>query len=252
MSRWTLILIFLIFLSGCGVFKNRRNVSEIYEINQVHTLADIRNFNITKSGFYIQKAEIKITDEGNERKLLGSLKFNPPGKYLFSFKSLTGIEAARIMITKDTLLINDRINRKLFYGSPDNIGKKYGITFGMLPLFLGDILDNKLIGDSVINCRNGIGQTESNVDNKKVYFEIDCKKSKIAKADFLNEEGNEGLKFRMEKIVSEEGMYFPKLVEIEDYNKSTTIEIKIGKIKFDGEEDIVFVPGRNYEKILLK
>lgn len=252
MSKWPLTLIFLILLSGCAAYKNRQNIFEGAGRLPANTLADIENWNLTKSGFFIQKAEIRILDEGKEQKLLGSLKFNRPGKYLFSIKSLTGLEAARIMITKDTVLINDRINKKLFYGSPENLGRIYGITFEMLPLMLGDIIGNQSYKSGKIECRNDRGKAESKIENRKITYEIDCRNSKILEADVLSEAGNEGLRFNMSKMSRDGDMFFPKQIEIEDLNKTTLIKINIDRIKFGDEGDIIFIPGNNYEKILLK
>ena len=76
-----------------------------------------KNQNITNNGFFIQKAEIEIvTGEGKE-KYLASIKFEKPDKYLISVKSRTGIEGARIYISNDSILVNDRINKKLYSGN---------------------------------------------------------------------------------------------------------------------------------------
>ena len=40
---------------------------------------------------------------------MATIKYELPDKYLISIRSKAGIEAARIFITKDTVLINDRI-----------------------------------------------------------------------------------------------------------------------------------------------
>ena len=100
----------------------------------------IENQNLTKRNFFIQKAEIEILSEEENQKLIASIKFIYPDQYLISLKSKTGIEAARIFITDDTVLINDRINRKLYFGKPAQLKNKYGISPAVLPVVLGDFI----------------------------------------------------------------------------------------------------------------
>ena len=71
------------------------------------------------------------------------LKFEYPDKYLISIKSRTGIEGARIYISEDTILFNDRINKKMYYGSSLYLKRKYGLTTNFLPLIFGDIVSRK-------------------------------------------------------------------------------------------------------------
>ena len=57
-----------------------------------------------------------------------------PDKFLISIKSHTGIEVARIFLTGDSIMINDRINKKLYYGSTSYLKNKYGLTTAVFPV----------------------------------------------------------------------------------------------------------------------
>ena len=69
--------------------------------------------NLSKENFYIQKADIKVTQDNISVRFIASIKFRKPDSLLISVKSRTGIEAGRAFITKDTILINDRIKQKI-------------------------------------------------------------------------------------------------------------------------------------------
>ncbi len=60
------------------------------------------------------KADVEVFNNGENRKLISTVKYRKPGNYLVSVKHRTGVEAARIYITKDTVLINDRIYKTLY------------------------------------------------------------------------------------------------------------------------------------------
>ena len=117
MSKIKIILLISLLASACSV--SRRNVV-VYEesVGDKLSLFDrTREKNITETDFNIRKAEIEIKNNDQKQKLLANLKYKNPGTYLLSIRGKTGIEAARVYITKDTILINDRINKRLFYGS---------------------------------------------------------------------------------------------------------------------------------------
>lgn len=252
MSKYSLIICFSIIFSGCSVLKEQKKLAEKSERYTANAISDLQNTNITNINFYIQKAEIKILNEGKENKLLGSLKFRTPGTYLFSIRNIAGIEAARIMIADDSVFINDRINKKLYYGSSENLSRKYGISFDLMPLMVGDYVDYTRNDNKEIECKNGKSTIKGNIDEKRIIYEVDCSNSKVTEAIIYANSEKEGLKFQMSKLVRIDSVCLPRLITVEDLNRETSITIKIDKIKLAGKENIDFVPGRNYERILLK
>jgi hypothetical protein len=110
----TLILFILIQIWGCtpGLFVSD-NTGAKEEDYLKNILDDIRNNNITEENFFIEKADIDLTINNSTNRYLFSVKYEKPDKFLLSIKSRTGIEGARILITKDTLLVNDRIRKRL-------------------------------------------------------------------------------------------------------------------------------------------
>ncbi len=146
----------------------------------------IREQNITNQDFNIQKAEIEIVKDDERQILLASLKYRKGGNYLLSIRSRSGIEAARFYITKDTVLVNDKIRRRIYYASSSYLKEKYGISIDAFPVLLGDYLENDKSDESRLICSNGVVDKKGKIQNRNINYTIDCglKKIKAAKIGY--------------------------------------------------------------------
>jgi hypothetical protein len=253
LQKISFISILLILSTGCSVIRNRETWNNEFknDISDERILERVEKQNITLNGFYIQKADVKISTKGETKKLLGSIKFEKPDKFLISIKSRSGIEAARVFISDDTVLINNRINRKLYYGSSEYIMRKYGVKTSVLRIMFGDYINDNLSDNGKIKCSGGKLYTDGIISGIRIKYTIDCKKEKI----ILSETGNN---WKESKILIEYGdflnngkMLFPGRIEIRDEESMTTIEIRIRKIESPWNGNIDFVPGNSYEKLQL-
>ena len=52
-------------------------------------------------------------------------------------------------------MINDRFNKKLYYGSTSYLKSKYGVTTALLPVFLGDYVNDQKLDSTKIKCIDG-------------------------------------------------------------------------------------------------
>jgi hypothetical protein len=248
------ILFLVILNSGCFVFRNSENNS--YKLPDAiiaeRLLEKVKRQNVTAKSFNIQKAEIKISSPEGRKKVLGSLKFENPDKYLLSIKSKTGIEAARILITDDTILINDRINRKLYCGSTQYLRSKYGIGASVLPLILGDYLGGNLFESSEAKCSEGKLNIDGIVTGIKIKYVIDCKKGKTILAIPESNLSEEGIKIEYSYFLKTGEILIPGRIKIIDFQSETTIEIVIHKFEFPWIGNLEFIPGNKYEILKLK
>jgi hypothetical protein len=163
-----------------------------------------------------------------------------------------GIEAARIFISEDTILINDKIRRKLYYGSPACLSAKYGISASALPLLTGDFIDNKERMKERISCDGGTSRFYGDIENKEVDYILNCRNGKLKSSDLRKESEAEGILFSFDKFMKIDGKVFPGIIIIEDYKKETVIRVQIERINFEKGDAIEFIPGNNYEKVELK
>lgn len=208
----------------------------------------VRDQNITLHNFYIQKAKVEITSNNSSESFLASIKFLYPDTFLISIRSKTGIEAARIFYTKDTILINDRINRKLLYGKPGIAGRRYGITPESFPLVLGDLISenrNVLYSD----CLNGEATLNSSFNGSKIRYVLDCEKGKVV--SITQEGSNKSVltSLNFEKFIKETDIIYPSSISI--VNDEMKLNIRIEKMEYPWNGSIEFIHGKNYELIEL-
>jgi hypothetical protein len=239
--------VLLIVVSGCSVLPKGKISTSGRPDGGVsgNMLKSVREHNIAKLNFYIQKAEIIVSTSSGKKKFLGSLKFEMPDKYLISLRTTTGIEVIRLFISGDTLMVNDRVNRILYCGSPEDLKKKYGITVSVIPLIFGDYINNEISRDDNANCEEGFLTVLGLINDIKVKYVIDCKREKIIRA--VEERIlNSGVEIKYGSFLNSDGNIIAGRVFIEDAQKETTIEIRIRKYDFEWEGNIEFIPGNRY------
>lgn len=253
MQKIIIILILAAFSAGCSVTRNI-NIRDLEISKELYTgniLESIKNQNITNTNFFIQKAEIEVITQNGKEKFLGSVKFEHPDKYLISIKSRTGIEGARIYISEDTILFNDRINRKMYYGSSVYLKRKYGLTTNFLPLIFGDIVLEKNYRESKEICSADKINTDCLVQGIILNYGISCKKRKSISVSQLNSFAQRGIEFKYDNFIKIGNIIIPTKVELNEAQYNIAIKIDIVKIELPWTGKIEFVPGRNYEIIEL-
>lgn len=253
MRKINFILFLVILSTGCSVIRigGNRNYELSNEIIAERLLENIKKQNITTNNFFIQKAEIEISSQEGTEKVLGSIKFKRPDKYLISIKSRAGIEGARIFISDDTILINDRINKKQYYGSPQYLKRKYGITASVLPVILGDYITDNFSDNSQAKCSDGKLDIDCIVGGIKIKYVIDCKKGKTILAIPENSLNNGGIEIQYSDFLKSGDIIIAGKIEIKDFQGMTTIKIKIQKIESPWNGNIEFIPGNKYEILQL-
>jgi hypothetical protein len=246
------ILFLIIFSSGCYVTKitGNRNSDASNKLSD-NIFETIKEQNITNNSFFIQKAEIQVISQSGTEKLIGSIRFKNPDKYLISLRSRTGIEAARIYISDDTILVNDRINRKLYFGSSFYLFKKYGFKTTFLPLIFGDLIINKY---TEANKERGTGDKlniDCLVNGILIKYDIDYEKRKTTFTCLENSLNENGINISYENFKKSGDILLPGKIKINNLLKNTLIEIKIIKAELKWSGNIEFIPGKGYELIKL-
>lgn len=239
--------------TGCSVIRNRETLNYEFknDVLDERILERTAKQNITSDGFYIQKAEFKISTKEETKKLLGSIKFEKSGQFLISIKSRSGIEAARVFISADTVLINNRINRKLYYGSSDYFMRKYGVKASVLKIIFGDYINDNLSDNSKVKCSGGKMYTEGTVSGIRIKYTIDCKKEKIILSETEHNWKESKILIKYGDFFKNGNILLPGKIEIRDEESMTTIEIRIKKIELPWQGSIEFIPGNSYEKLQL-
>lgn len=240
-----------ILVSGCSVLKKESGQEKRpATLSQgKFKLSGLEEQNITGSNFFIQKAEIELDSDGENQKFLASIKFVCPDKYLVSLRSRSGIEAARIYITADTILVNDRINKSLYYGKPQVLARRYGISFDLLPVFFGDFIKGNDLSDKEIVCSGGNAVINCVVKGIPIEYTVDCDSRKVISAHKEGSMNSSYAELEYGNFISKGTGLLPSVISL-NFNK-TVIGIKIIKVDSPWEGSIEFVPGNRYKLIEL-
>ncbi len=244
-----IVIIFIIanFTSGCAV--NRFSQTDSTgRTSSGNILADTKNQNISNNSYFIQKAEIEIITNEGKQKFIGTVKFEKPDSYLISLKSRTGIEGARIFITKDTILINDRMNKKLYSGTADYLKLKYGISQDLMPLIFGDIILNPVCENKPVKCSDNELNIDCPVKGILLKYSINCNKAKTGMVTFVDQ----GVRMKYIKYFNSGNILIPRTVEFRSEKYNTTINIKVVKVEVPWNGNVSFVSGKGYELIELR
>jgi hypothetical protein len=245
-------LFIVVFISGCSVARKSSVVNTEDAVAGTISEKTIVERNLTKGNFYIQKAEIELYSVGETVNLLATLKYQKEGRYLITVRTRSGVEVVRILMANDTLLANDRINKKLYQGSTSYLKSKYGISFSTLPVILGDYIYDNNIGEGIIVCNRGKAEIIKNEGNRRINYIVSCKEKKVAVARFSSETGEGKIEIELADFIRDGNYLYPRSCQIMDTESKSVIKIKIKKIEFDTDNNLKFIPGSNYEKVVLK
>ncbi|MBK9388914.1 MAG: DUF4292 domain-containing protein [Bacteroidetes bacterium] len=250
MYKEVAIYFILLFFSGCSVFKIQDGGNAINK-NYVD-LDKIVKKNLTNYSFYIQRADIEINSGGERRTFLASVKFNRPDTFLISIRSKSGIEAARVFLTNDTLLVNDRINKIVYYGSGEDLILKYGYSGYFLPLLFGDFIFKGENVNDTVNCNEGVLNIISNYKEKGFKYCIDCYSEKILSVEIINEIETRPVIIEYLDSDRKDKIDYYSQVQLSNLKGFERIILKYEKIDVPYKGTIEFIPGKNYEQVRIR
>lgn len=245
-------ILFVIVLSiGCSVSRKQvRKTIETAEISgEINLFEDIIGQNLIGRSFFIEKAEFRIRTEEGEKSGVGTVKFLMPDKFLISIKSRAGIEIARIFIKGDSIMANDRLNKRMYRSSRSYLQNKYGFPVALLPVILGDYVNEEKLDSSKIHCTDGKLLINGSVQDVKIEYLMDCKLGKSMQVIARDNKEENSIKIKYSQFFKTNTINAPGRIEVVEKQSNTTIEIKIVKILSPWEGSIEFIPGKQYETI---
>jgi len=251
MPKAIVSILLIFFITGCSVIRKESLIDkELIEKDNV-SYKQIAESNITNDDFSIIKAEITLFTGTDKEKLIGNIKYSHTGTYLISLRNPSGIEGARVLITSDSIKINDRINKKFYYGSSKYLNQKYGITTDLIPVILGDFVtvDHD---QRIINCSKNIALIETVLDGKSLIYNINCSKKRVNNIVINDQINGQSVNIEFKKFENIDNKYIARSISIINNKENEKILLNIEKFEPGLENEIKFIPGRKYEKILLK
>ena len=253
MQKIGLIWILIVLSTGCTVLKREAENSgnSVVGLSGEKLIESLKSQNLDSRGFYISKAEISIFNGNRTEKFLGNVKYSS-GKFLISLRTMTGIEVARIYISGDTVLVNDRINKKLYSGSAVYIKKKYGISLAALPIIFGDYVSDKIPGKDNANCMEGNMLLDESIGGIRISYLIDCRKGKSIKTSVNSNVRNEKVEIVFNRFTKSPFGLTPQAIQINDLQRDMKLIINFRKLESPWDGKIEFIPGKQYETELLQ
>lgn len=250
MQKTIIILISGILAVSCSL--SRSSLSSIHNRTFNGTIAEsILNQNLTNNSFNIQKAEIEFINNGEKEKFIASVKFEKPDKYLISLRSRAGIEGARILITRDSVLINDRIERKLYIGASGYLPGRFGISQNFIPLIFGDLLIGELCKNEINKCTGTECEVDCDYEGVTLNYLIDQEIRKVKSMNQVIRSVFKGAELKYSNYFEENNIVIPRNIEFNDIQHNTSVKIKIIKLEYPWNGTIEFVPGKGYEQVKL-
>jgi hypothetical protein len=249
-----ILFVIQVILSGCSASRKtgRTTSNSVKEAAMENRMESIISNNLSNKNFYIQRADIKVTQDNISARFTAGIKFRKPDTLLITVKSRVGIEAGRAFITRDTIMMNDRINKKLFIGKPGVIESKYGIDPLLIFSILGDVIidDKELIRQ--LDCKKGIYSSEFAMNGKDVEYTIDCSRKKAVKAYFEGGINTGNITIEYSDFVSSGGLKYPQKILIGDDLRSIDVVLEIRRIESPWNGRIDFVRGAGYKVVKIR
>lgn len=240
-------LIVVIFSWSCSVSKRTlKEETGLPEISKNNILEVTEKQNITESSFFIERGKILASGDSGKIRLLFTIKFNRPGNFLISLKSTTGIEAYRIFITKDTVLINDRIKQVTLFGKPYDFERMAGLPSALIKISFGDIFIDRNNVKTEGDCVGNSLKVSDYYQGLIIRTIIDCTLGKARSVRLSSGPSDDLINISYSKY-NQENYRIPGKVEINDLKRRTKITLKIEKYTVPWSGQIEFIPGRGYK-----
>jgi hypothetical protein len=247
-------VIILIFLSvvACAPVRYSGERTPVSEESSIESIIEkVRKNNLSEESFFIEKGTVTLEIDKISTRYLFSLKYNKPDKYLLSIKNAAGIEGARVFISKDTILINDRIGKRLLVGKPGDIEKISGFPFYLIDGIFGDLAlkEGRASGDavkvlnSVLITRGYYGKAYKSL--------LDPTIGKVSSTSIINTIGKEEITLSYSKF-SKSDKRVPGIVELRLVKRNAYAKIRIEKYQTRWEGEIEFIPGKGFTKEEIK
>jgi hypothetical protein len=250
--RKALIVILIVTLHGCSVAHYTTVGNGDQEAgSDVNIIENVRSNNICEENFFIEKGEITINRGNDAERFLFTVKYNKPGIWLISIRNFAGLEGARIYLSGDTVLINDRIGKRVLFGKAVDLEKLTGFSSLLINSLFGDLILPESREKPEIVQNNNKYAIIQNIQGKSWKSVIDMNKGKVAFFSLQSSGGKEILKIKYSKF-SRAGRHIPRAIELNETSENLIASIRLKRMQIPWTGDIEFISGKGYSKERIK
>jgi hypothetical protein len=217
------------------------------------SVSDVAELNFTAQPFFIQRADINIVESnGSSQRVMATIRFAQPDSFLISVRALGGIiEVARVLLTSDTILVNDRLNSTLYFGSNQNLSRIYGFDLMFFPVLLGDLITGAQTLQGV-TCSDETAVFREFGRNYVINYFINCATQKSKRVTVETGFMSENITIEFADFAEDGKMIFPRHIRINNFADFALLEMKIERVEFGTGSGIEFIPGRNFERVEIR
>jgi hypothetical protein len=250
--RKTLIVFLLILNFACSVERIGSKREAVLEKNKIGSIVqNIENNNISNFNFFIENGDIVIQNKDEIKRYKFTVKHKRTDTYLISIRNSIGLEGARIYLSKDSLFINDRINRRVIYGTTNRIENILGLPLSFLKMAFGDIIISSDSSKKIMDQNNNRILISQYVSGVILNSSINPKLSKVIMVECGKSTGKGKILFKYSKFNKTETRV-PSIIEIKNKEEGISIKIRIKKLQAPWDGEIEFIPGDGYKKERIK
>lgn len=208
-------------------------------------LREVRNNNLTAGPVSVSRIIIKYRIGEDSRRLRANFKYDGNEKMLISIRTFAGIEAARILIERDSVKINDRINKIYYRGTEKEMNAKYGFSIGDISLFLGDIGEIERTRGKIA-CIEGQVKVNVGSGDAKMEYIIDCGNHKIMAVRGRTGGSKGVIKGVFKDFTKEDGLKYPTEIKWSIEDRDIEIEVEMDNVKRQDNMNFIFDEEKSY------
>ena len=112
-------------LPGCKTTRDSINLT--YETNKESVIESLKNEKFEAETIWIKKYNCEIRENWTRKEFYGDIKIIKGERIMITIKSGIGIETARVLITKDSVKIVDRMKKEVFCGVYEQMKTCFGL-----------------------------------------------------------------------------------------------------------------------------
>ncbi len=157
-------LYFLVIIIGFTACKSSSGGSSADNPKKKSTQLEI---DILEYDFYASKAKIYFEDLAQEIKANADIRLKKDSIIWVSMRSATGIEGVRALITKDSILVINRLEKEYYAYRFEDLSEKFKFEFDF------DMIQSIIVGNIPLNTK-----TKSKVKREKDHFIVNGSISK--------------------------------------------------------------------------
>jgi len=240
-----IVTVAILLLSGCSATRKSRSdqSDRVDAAGVIYTYGDLQKNNISGDGFFIQKLRMDVSLGGVKDSYTANLRKSSDGQWLASIQLLR-IEIFRVYADEKNVIILDRIGRKATILEWPELTEKYGITYNLLPLLLGDLPEAGRNSKMKLACDS---YSDVNLATIKLAVMADCNAPRASQVVYVDGKYGRDVHMTTEEIKTAGNYFYSSVVRLSEGTSGVSVRMRIDEITVPWEGKITFSVPTNYK-----